>query len=81
MEVVKFKRRVFGCVFAPEQIRIKDRLERTMSFEEVWDQLHEQIPEDLPFLEMKGFEQIRSEAVFEEKLKSFLQTGTPQITG
>jgi len=72
---VKFKRKTFGCYFTSEKIVIEDRFGKNMSFEEVWNLLGAHVPEDLPFTEMKAFEQIRSEELYRENLETFLNHG------
>ncbi len=72
---VKFKRKSFACYFSSTKILIKDRFAKSTSFEETWNLLGKHVPEDLPFTEMKAFEQIPSEEVYQEKLESFLNHG------
>ncbi|MDJ0836565.1 MAG: hypothetical protein QNK37_08610 [Acidobacteriota bacterium] len=78
--VIKFQRRVFGCIFSPDSIQIKDSFGRIMSFEETWNKLQEQVPGDLSFLKMKDFQQIPTEAAFESGLSAFMNAGQPPQT-
>lgn len=70
--VISFQRRTFGCIFNVDRIKVKNPYDGIMSFEDTWNKLSEQVPEDLPFTKMKDFEGIPDQGAFEAAVEKFL---------
>lgn len=70
--LLKFKRKIFACSFSTERILMADAEGRTLSFEEIWKLLRENIPEDLPFVSMRDFPEIRVEDKYPQMVQVFL---------
>jgi hypothetical protein len=57
--IVRFKGKNFACSFTTPHILVKDDAGSPLSFEDTWNLLKTHVPEDLPFLEMRDFSEVK----------------------
>jgi len=72
--LIKFKRKNFVCIFTTPRILLREENNKPMSFERLWALLKSQVPEDIPFLEMRDFPEITSEAEIVKITEEFINT-------
>lgn len=69
--VLQFQRKIFGCVFSSATIKFSHRAQ-PVTFERVWELLHDHVPEDVPFMIMKDFPTLKDEALLLSQAEAFI---------
>lgn len=71
--LLRFQRKVFACSFNVATIAVTDAGGRTLTFEETWQLLKENVPEGLPLSELNGAVEVENEDAFKEALTTFMK--------
>jgi len=70
--ILRFKRKMFGCHFANDDIAIYDESGERLSFENTWSMFEKFVSEGIPFLRFENFKDFVSDELYQEEVQKFL---------
>lgn len=75
--VINFRNKLFACHFGRRNVFMTNDAGKPMSFEGAWDRLYKETPEDLPRMEIEGFQQFIRPEDSETAVEQFVADKLP----